>query len=97
MTERTETTRLRMTRLLPATPEEVFDAYTDAEKQKIWFGILNDKPGIIEIEVDLRVGGGRSPSGGRIATTCFARRRPSWSSTVRVAWSPSPPAAARTG
>ncbi|MDP9847133.1 SRPBCC family protein [Streptosporangium lutulentum] len=57
MTERTETTRLRMTRLLPATPEEVFDAYTDAEKQKIWFGILNDKPGIIEIEVDLRVGG----------------------------------------
>lgn len=57
MTERTETTQLRMTRLLPATPEEVFDAYTDAEKQKIWFSILDEKPGIVEIEVDLRIGG----------------------------------------
>ncbi|MFI7699571.1 SRPBCC domain-containing protein [Nonomuraea sp. NPDC049480] len=46
-----------MTRLLPATPEEVFDAYTDAEKQKIWFSILDEKPGIVEIEVDLRIGG----------------------------------------
>jgi len=48
---------LRMTRQLPATPDEVFDAYTDAEKQKIWFTILDEKPGIVEIEVDLRVGG----------------------------------------
>lgn len=52
-----ETIGLRMTRELPATPEEVFDAYTDAEKQKIWYGILDEKPGIVEIEVDLRVGG----------------------------------------
>lgn len=49
--------RLRMTRQLPATPEEVFDAYTDAGKQKIWFSILDETPGIVEIEVDLRVGG----------------------------------------
>lgn len=48
---------LRMTRQLPATPAEVFDAYTDAEKQKIWFSILDERPGIVEIEVDLRVGG----------------------------------------
>ncbi|GAA3779958.1 hypothetical protein GCM10022225_80260 [Plantactinospora mayteni] len=48
---------LRMTRQLPAPPEEVFDAYTDAEKQKIWFTILDEQPGIVEIEVDLRVGG----------------------------------------
>ncbi|GAA4974080.1 SRPBCC family protein [Actinoplanes utahensis] len=48
---------MRTTRQLPATPEEVFDAYTDAEKQKIWFNILDEKPGIVEIEVDLRVGG----------------------------------------
>jgi uncharacterized protein YndB with AHSA1/START domain len=48
---------LRMSRQLPATPEEVFDAYTDAKKQKIWFSILDDQPGIVEIEVDLRVGG----------------------------------------
>ena len=52
-----ETIGLRMTRQLPATPEEVFDAYTDAEKQKIWFSILDEEPGIVEIEVDLRVGG----------------------------------------
>jgi uncharacterized protein YndB with AHSA1/START domain len=48
---------MRMTRQLPATPEEVFDAYTDAEKQRIWFSILDEEPGIVEIEVDLRVGG----------------------------------------
>ena len=53
----TDTLEMRMTRILPATPDEVFDAYTDAEKQKIWFSILDTKPGIVEIEVDLRVGG----------------------------------------
>lgn len=51
------TVDMRVTRLLPATPDEVFDAYTDAEKQKIWFSILDEEPGIVEIEVDLRVGG----------------------------------------
>ncbi|MBB4919769.1 SRPBCC domain-containing protein [Streptosporangium saharense] len=53
----TDTSQLTITRVLPATPEEVFDAYTDAEKQKIWFSILDERPGIVEIEVDLRVGG----------------------------------------
>ena len=54
----TDTTlELRAARVLPATPEQVFDAYTDAEKQKIWFSILDEEPGIVEIEVDLRVGG----------------------------------------
>lgn len=48
---------MRITRHLPASPDEVFDAYTDAEKQKIWFGILDTEPGIVEIDVDLRVGG----------------------------------------
>jgi uncharacterized protein YndB with AHSA1/START domain len=48
---------LRMTRQLPATPDRVFDAYTDAEQQRIWFSILDEVPGIVEIEVDLRVGG----------------------------------------
>lgn len=46
-----------MERELPATPEEAFDAYTDAEQQKIWFSILDTEPGVVEIEVDLRVGG----------------------------------------
>ncbi len=53
----TETLHLVIERVLPATPEEVFDAYTDAEKQRIWFTILDEKPGVVEIEVDLRVGG----------------------------------------
>lgn len=48
---------LRTSRHLPASPEEVFDAYTDAEKQRVWFSILDEQPGIVEIEVDLRVGG----------------------------------------
>ena len=55
--EASETIGLRMTRQLPATPEDVFDAYTDAEKQKIWYSILDEEPGVVEIEVDLRVGG----------------------------------------
>lgn len=55
--ETTEAIGLRMQRQLPATPERVFDAYTDAEKQKIWFSILDEEPGVVEIEVDLRVGG----------------------------------------
>ena len=52
-----EALELRMSRQLPASPEDVFDAYTDAEKQKIWFSILDEEPGVVEIEVDLRVGG----------------------------------------
>ncbi len=51
------TYELTMSRLIPATPDEVFDAYTDAEKQKIWFTILDTEPSIIETDVDLRVGG----------------------------------------
>ena len=63
MTE-TADLQLRFSRHLPASPEEVFDAYTDAEKQKIWFGILDDQPGIVEIEVDLRVGGKQTATWG---------------------------------
>jgi uncharacterized protein YndB with AHSA1/START domain len=61
----TDALELRMSRHLPATPEEVFDAYTDAEKQKIWFSILDEEPGIVEIEVDLRVGGEQTAAWGR--------------------------------
>lgn len=57
MTETATTFDLRMTRLIPATPEQVFDAYTDAEQQTIWFSILDSEPGIVEIDTDLRVGG----------------------------------------
>ena len=62
---------LRMTRILPATPEQVFDAYTDAEKQKIWFSILDEEPGVVEIEVDLRVGGRQTAVWGPDRDTLF--------------------------
>lgn len=57
MTETTQGFDLKVSRLIPATPEEVFDAYTDPEQQKIWFNILEETPMILEIEADLRVGG----------------------------------------
>jgi uncharacterized protein YndB with AHSA1/START domain len=47
---------LKVERLIAASPEEVFDAYTDPEAQKIWFNLLGE-PMIVENEVDLRVGG----------------------------------------
>ncbi|MEU8614615.1 SRPBCC domain-containing protein [Actinoplanes sp. NPDC048791] len=62
---------MRMTRQLPATPAEVFDAYTDAEQQKIWFSILDEQPGIVEIEVDLRVGGQQTAVWGPDRDTLF--------------------------
>lgn len=62
---------LRLSRLLPATPEEVFDAYTDAEQQTIWFGILDQEPGVVEIEVDLRVGGTQTAVWGPNPDTLF--------------------------
>ncbi|MFC4060873.1 SRPBCC domain-containing protein [Planomonospora corallina] len=71
MTRNAETAQLRMTRVLPASPEEVFDAYTDAEKQKIWFSILDEKPGVVEIDVDLRVGGRQTAVWGPDADTLF--------------------------
>lgn len=71
MTQNSETVQLRMTRVLPASPEEVFDAYTDAEKQKIWFSILDDKPGVVEIDVDLRVGGRQTAVWGPDSDTLF--------------------------
>ncbi len=47
---------LKAERLIDATPEEVFDAYTDPEQMNGWFTILD--PGMmVENEVDLRVGG----------------------------------------
>jgi uncharacterized protein YndB with AHSA1/START domain len=47
---------LRAERLIDATPEEVFDAYTDPEQMRGWFTILD--PGmLVENVIDLRVGG----------------------------------------
>ena len=66
-----ETIEMRMTRLIPASPDAVFDAYTDAEKQKIWFTILDERPGIVEITTDLRVGGVQTAVWGPDENTLF--------------------------
>ena len=50
------TYELRVERLIAATPDEVFEAYTNPEAMKIWFQLLGE-PMIVENEVDLRVGG----------------------------------------
>jgi len=91
-----ETIGLRLTRELPATPEEVFDAYTDAEKQKIWFSILDEEPGIVEIEVDLRVGGKQVAVWGPNRDTLFREEqvfleidRPHRLVTESTGWDPS--------
>ena len=90
-----ETIGMRLTRELPATPEEVFDAYTDAEKQKIWYSILDEEPGVVEIEVDLRVGGKQVAVWGPNRARCSARSRCSLRSTARTGSSPSRRAATR--
>jgi uncharacterized protein YndB with AHSA1/START domain len=50
---------LRVERVLNATAEEAWEAYTDAEAAKVWFKLGPDGPddSIVEITNDLRVGG----------------------------------------
>ena len=55
--ESTESVGLRVQRELHATPEEVFDAYTDPEKQRSWLSALGPDEGAVETSVDLHVGG----------------------------------------
>jgi len=71
MTDTTTPLSLRIERILKATPDDVFDAYTDADKQKIWFSILDERPGIVEIDVDLRVGGTQTAVWGPDRDTLF--------------------------
>ena len=71
MTDTTTPLSLRIERTLQATPDVVFDAYTDAQKQKIWFSILDERPGIVEIDVDLRVGGTQTAVWGPDSDTLF--------------------------
>lgn len=71
MTDTTTPLELRISRLLPATPDRVFDAYTDPEQQKMWFSILDERPGVVEIETDLRVGGTQTAVWGPDPDTLF--------------------------
>ena len=47
---------LKAERLINASPEEVFEAYTNPEAQRVWFTILNQDM-IVENQVDISVGG----------------------------------------
>ncbi len=55
--ESTEFLGLRLQWELHATPEEVFDAYTDPEAQRSWLSALGPDGGAVKTSVDLRVGG----------------------------------------
>eukprot|EP01113_Clastostelium_recurvatum_P043692 TRINITY_DN7268_c0_g1_i1.p2 TRINITY_DN7268_c0_g1~~TRINITY_DN7268_c0_g1_i1.p2 ORF type:complete len:165 (-),score=50.88 TRINITY_DN7268_c0_g1_i1:67-561(-) len=65
------TLSLHYSRVIPASPEVVFDAYTDAKKQEAWFVCLDVTPGIANIEVDLRVGGKQTSTWGPSKDTLF--------------------------
>lgn len=52
----TETIELRMTRSLPATPDVVFEVYTDPAQMTIWYSILDTEPGVVEITGHAAVG-----------------------------------------
>lgn len=49
---------LTLKRRLNARPEKVYAAWTDPEKIAQWFGPSEVKPGSVQAEIDLRVGGG---------------------------------------
>jgi uncharacterized protein YndB with AHSA1/START domain len=70
------TYELRVERVLNATAEEVFDAYTDAEAQKVWFRLGPDGPddSIVEITNDLRVGGEYNAAWGDSPDRLFRER-----------------------
>jgi uncharacterized protein YndB with AHSA1/START domain len=55
--ESTESIGLRLQHELHATPEQVFDAYTDPDAQRSWLSALGPDVGAVETSVDLRVGG----------------------------------------
>lgn len=55
--ESTGSLELTVQRELPGTPEEVFDAYTDPGKQRVWLSALGPVEGAVQTSVDLRVGG----------------------------------------
>ena len=46
---------LRLTRLLPASPERVFDAWTDPESVAVW--MCDGTTTVASVELDVRVGG----------------------------------------
>ena len=48
---------LTLKRRLNAAPEKVYAAWTDPEKLAQWFGPASVKPGSVQADIDLRIGG----------------------------------------
>ena len=48
---------LTLTRRLRARPEKVYAAWTDPENLVQWFGLTQAKPGSLQADLDVRVGG----------------------------------------
>jgi len=46
---------LRLRRLLPATPQEVFDAWTDADDMREW--MCPDTTSLVSVQLEVRIGG----------------------------------------
>jgi uncharacterized protein YndB with AHSA1/START domain len=67
---------LRVERVLNASAEEVFEAYTDAEAARVWFTLGPDGPdgSIAEITNDLRVGGEWNAAWGESPDRLFRER-----------------------
>ena len=55
LTEPTPKPVIRLQRLLPASPQEVFDAWTDPESLQQWF--CPETVSLAKVELDVRVGG----------------------------------------
>ena len=49
--------RLTVERVFEASAEEVFDAFTSAEAQRVWLRDAGDPDGVLETKCDPRVGG----------------------------------------
>lgn len=57
MSDTSELIGLRLQVEMDATPEEVFDAFTDPAQQRLWLSALGPDEGAVETTVDLQVGG----------------------------------------
>ncbi|MGB4135921.1 MAG: SRPBCC domain-containing protein [Microbacterium sp.] len=56
-TETTDGIGLELQREVAASPQAVFDALTDPDRQRLWLSALGPEAGAVATSVDLRVGG----------------------------------------
>jgi uncharacterized protein YndB with AHSA1/START domain len=76
--------QLAVERVFDASAEEVFEAFTSADAQRVWMRDADDPNGILETECDPRVGGEWVAAWGPAGMSCIARRTCSRWSTGRA-------------